>query len=144
MTQADIGGDGKWFCNIELAAKNIESEGYAKFIDRMNNAYSSWSYENPDATMDDKTDYLIRGGLEGLGKKAECLSVYHNVDPDDVAMLSPEIREVLEQYPDKLNEVAPTLVKYTTVPEFGSIALLILIISIVGVMISTRKLNVIE
>ena len=45
---------------------------------------------------------------------------------------------------DKIIETAPTLVNYAKVPEFGSIVILILIISIVGVMISTKKLNIIK
>ena len=39
-------------------------------------------------------------------------------------------------------EKAPTLVAYATVPEFGSIAMLILIMSIIGILFSTRKFNI--
>jgi predicted secreted protein with PEFG-CTERM motif len=49
----------------------------------------------------------------------------------------------MENY-DTLKQVAPNLVNTVTVPEFGSVTMLILIISILAIIVSARKFQVIR
>lgn len=116
---ADVDVDGKWFCNYNRP--DIDKMDYATHIRNLNENFNSYLNSNPGATLDDQSNYLIRSLLEKIGKEAACLKEVHGVNPDSVATLSPDIQSVLAQYPDRLHDVAPTLVKYATVPEFGNL-----------------------
>ena len=142
ITYADYGEGGKWFCN-DLRPE-FEKNDYKDLVRGFNNIAEQYFTKDPKATMSEKGDYLISQGLESIGQQAACIKDVHGIDPDSVAMFSPEVQEVFSYNMGKLIETAPTLVANATVPEFGSIVLLIMVISIIAVIVSTRKFQVIK
>lgn len=142
MVHADYGSGNKWFCNTDRP--EFEKNDYESSVIGYNDITKIFVANNQGKSLKGLGDHFIGEGLERIGQKAACLKEVHGIEPDSVATFSPEVQEVFSANMDKLIETAPTLVNYATVPEFGSIAMLILIISIIGVMISTRKLNVIK
>ena len=142
LVYADYRLDGSWFCNSERP--EFEKADYKKSITSWNDITSRYFESHPGMNMAEKGNYLIYDGLQRVGQKAACLKEVHGIEPDSVAMFSPEIQEVFKNNMDKLIETAPALVKYATVPEFGSIVMLIMIISIIAVIVSTRKFQTIK
>ncbi len=142
MAQADYGEGGEWFCNSQRP--EFERNDYESTIEKFNHLSLIYLKNNVGISLEEKGDYLIGDSLDVIGKKAICLKEVGGIDPDSVEKFSPEVQEVFSANMDKLIETSPALVQYATIPEFGSIVMLILIISIVGVMISTRKLNKIK
>ncbi len=78
-------------------------------------------------------------GIEEIGKMADCLHDRYNVDPDDVIKFSDKAQKVLNYNFDKLMQIAPGIASYAEVPEFGSMTILIISISIVGAILFSRK-----
>lgn len=115
---ADIGADGKWFCNP--ARPDFEKADYSSVIYNFNQFSDNYLRSNSGATMTEKGDYLIGNGLDEIGKRAACLKEVHGINPDSVAEFSPETQEVFIANIDKLIETSPTLVNYAKVPEIGN------------------------
>ena len=79
------------------------------------------------------------GSVEELDKMAKCLYEVYRIDPDSVEKFSDKGKAVLSYDMEKLIDTAPNLVKYAEVPEFGSLASVTMIISVLGVMLIHKR-----
>ena len=131
---------GMYFCNAKDLA--IEKSGYSYFI-YQEDRY--WGDERPQdiAATILKTSYSSTM-LDNLGKSYQCLKE-NNVDPDSVAKIPPYLLEGLnlakEQNPEKFAQIAPSFSQYVPVPEFGTIAGMIVVISIIGAIVISRRIS---
>lgn len=100
---------------------------FSTLVHNINAALVSFTSRHQEASMSRLNEYVVGDGkdLNLTGKVAECLATVHNVNPDTVAQFSSKTQEVLMYDYSKLYQVAPELVKYTTVPEVDKIALLV-------------------
>lgn len=126
LAHAEYDGFGNYFCG---ESKNLEEEIYWSKVTGFNR-----SVEERSGSIEDLNNGYMKegGGVEDIGKMAECLKEEHNVEPDSVIMISDKGQEVLSYDMEKLFKIAPGLAKYATVPEFGSITMLVLISGMVG------------
>jgi hypothetical protein len=80
--------------------------------------------------------------LDDLGRTYHCLKD-NGINPDSVATMPSYLIIGLnlakEQNPEKFAEVAPNFSNYVPVPEFGSLAALMIVISVIGVIVISRK-----
>ncbi|HET7337344.1 MAG TPA: PEFG-CTERM sorting domain-containing protein [Candidatus Nitrosotalea sp.] len=131
---------GTYFCNAHDLS--IEKSGYSYFI-YQEDRY--WGGERPQdiAATILKTSYSSTM-LDNLGKSYQCLKE-NNVDPDSVARIPPYLLEGLnlakEQNPEKFAQIAPSFSQYVPVPEFGTIASMIVAISIIGAIIISKRIS---
>ena len=132
--------NGTYFCNSNDL--NAEKNGYSYFIYQENR---NWDGESPQdiATTILKTGYSSTM-LDNLGKAYHCLKD-NNIDPDSVQIIPSYILQGLnlakEQNPEKFAQIAPSFSDYVPVPEFGTLAGVIIIISMIGVMVISRRIN---
>lgn len=139
MAQADYGFDGKWFCGTN---EKMERADYEQHIAGVNAKLFAFNNLEPMANLEEQGNAIIGPYLENIGEKAKCLKENFGVEPDNVAKFSPKVLDAFENNMDKVIETAPTLVNYATVPEFGSIAMLILVTSILSIVIASRKIRI--
>ena len=131
---------GMYFCNAHDLS--IEKSGYSHFI-YQEDRY--WGGERPQdiAATILKTRYSSTM-LDNLGKSYQCLKE-NNVDPDSVAKIPPYLLEGLnlakEQNPEKFAQIAPSFSQYVPVPEFGMMAGMIVAISIIGVIVISKRIS---
>ena len=135
------GATGKYFC--DATRLNIEERNYTEAVKNINDAQEVYKIRNPDVSLDKMNDYLVKQvNANELNTKVKCLAETHGVDPDSVAQFTPEVKEVFSYNIERLYVVAPDLVKYATVPEFGTMTMLILVSSITGIAIISRKFGI--
>ncbi len=83
--------------------------------------------------------------LNHLGQAYHCLKD-NNIDPDSVTKIPPYLLQGLnlakEQNPEKFAQIAPDFSNYVPIPEFGTLAGMIVAISIIGVLIVSRKSSI--
>lgn len=128
---------GQYFCNPNRL--DLEKGFFAQSIHDINAAISSYIERHPEATIGELNKHFVGGDTLNLtGKVAECLAVVHNVDPDKVAQFSSKTQEVFSYDMSRLMDVAPELVKYTTVPEYGELVGIIAGASLAGLLIAKR------
>jgi predicted secreted protein with PEFG-CTERM motif len=131
---------GMYFCNAQDLG--VEKSGYSYFI-YQEDRY--WGGERPQdiAATILKTSYSS-AMLDNLGKSYQCLKE-NNIDPDSVAKIPPYLLEGLnlakEQNPEKFAQIAPSFSEYVPVPEFGTIVGMIVAISIIGVIVISRRIS---
>ncbi len=133
--------NGAYFCNTKDLA--IEKSGYSYFIYQENRYWFGERPEDIAATIL-KTSYSSTM-LNHLGQAYHCLKD-NNVDPDSVEKMPSYLLQGLnlakEQNPEKFAQIAPDFSNYVPIPEFGTLAGMIVAISIIGVLIVSRKFNV--
>ncbi len=133
--------NGAYFCNTKDLA--IEKSGYSYFIYQEN---KYWFGERPEdiAATILKTSYSSTM-LNHLGQAYHCLKD-NNIDPDSVEKIPSYLLQGLnlakEQNPEKFAQIAPDFSNYVPIPEFGTLAGMIVAISTIGVLIVSRKFNV--
>ena len=131
---------GMYFCNAQDL--DVEKSGYSYFI-YQEDRY--WGGERPQdiAATILKTSYSSTM-LDNLGKSYQCLKE-NNINPDSVAKIPPYLLEGLnlakEQNPEKFAQIAPSFSQYVPVPEFGTIACMIVAISIIGVIVISKRIS---
>lgn len=131
---------GMYFCNAQDLS--IEKSGYSYFI-YQEDRY--WGGERPQdiAATILKTSYSSTM-LDNLGKSYQCLKE-NNIDPDSVAKIPPYLLDGLnlakEQNPEKFAQIAPSFSQYVPIPEFGTITGMIVAISIIGVIVISRRIS---
>ena len=129
--------NGEYFCNS--SDLTVEKSGYSYLI-YQENRY--WYGEAPQDIAASILKVNYSKMLDEMGKSYHCLKD-NGVDPDSVAIIPPYLLDGMnmakEQNPEKFSQVAPNFANYVPVPEFGPLAGIIIVISIVGVIvISTR------
>lgn len=133
--------NGAYFCNTKDLA--IEKSGYSYFIYQENRYWFGERPEDIAATIL-KTNYGS-GMLNHLGQEYQCLKD-NGIDPDSVAQIPPYLLQglnlVKEQNPEKFSQIAPDFSNYVPVPEFGTLAGMIAVISIMGVLIVSKKFSI--
>jgi hypothetical protein len=131
--------NGMYFCNTKDL--NAEKSGYSYFIYQENRYWYGEMPEDIAATIL-KTNYGSTM-LDNLGKAYQCLKE-NNIDPDSVEKIPPYLLQGLnlakEQDPEKFAQFAPSFSDYVPVPEFGTLAGMIAAISIIGVVIISRRI----
>lgn len=133
--------NGAYFCNTKDLA--IEKSSYSYFI-YQENRY--WFGERPEdiAVTILKTSYSSTM-LNHLGQAYHCLKD-NNIDPDSVEKIPSYLLQGLnlakEQDPEKFTQIAPDFSNYVPIPEFGTLAGMITVISIIGVLIVSRKFSI--
>jgi len=141
MAQADTDLEKKYECNLESV--QIEINDYAREVYLVNTGveiYLEHIDSSEHTSIEDLTSQLLSNSpLAEIGERTKCLKESHGVEPDSVAMFSPQVQEILMSNYDELTEISPELVQYATVPEFGVTVMLILVTSIIAVIISARK-----
>lgn len=131
---------GMYFCNAKDLS--VEKSGYSYFIYQEDRYWGGERPQDIAATLL-KTSY-VSTMLDNLGKSYQCLKE-NNVDPDSVAQIPPYLIEGLnlakEQNPEKFAQIAPSFSQYVPVPEFGTIAGMIVAISIIGIIVISRRIS---
>lgn len=131
---------GMYFCNT--ADLTVEKSGYSYFIYQENRYWNGERPEDIAATLL-KTSYSSTM-LDNLGKAYHCLKE-NNIDPDSVEKIPPYLLEGLnlarEQNPEKFSQIAPSFSDYVPVPEFGTLAGMIVTISIIGVILVSKRIS---
>ena len=129
---------GMYFCNT--SDLTVEKSGYSYFIYQENRYWNGERSEDIAVTLL-KTSYSSTM-LDNLGKAYHCLKE-NNIDPDSVEKIPPYLLEGLnlarEQNPEKFAQIAPSFSDYMPVPEFGTLAGVITVISIIGVIIISKR-----
>ena len=131
---------GAYFCNTKDL--KVEKSGYSYFI-YQENRY--WFGERPEdiASTILKTNYGSTM-LNNLGKAYQCLKD-NNIDPDSVEKIPSYLLQGLnlakEQDPVKFAQIAPDFNNYVPVPEFGTIAGMVVVISIIGTLLVSKKFS---
>lgn len=141
MTHADI-KDGEYFCNSEN--KEIAIQEYYQSVEKFNKVINANYVHLEGLTPEILAKNLVNPTVTDIENKAKCLKDNFGIEPDSVIKFSDESQEVLMANPISLMKYAPELSNYATVPEFGSIAMLILVISVISIVIFTRRFNVIR
>jgi len=129
--------DGTYFCNVNDLT--VEKSGYSYLIFQENRY---WASETPE----DIATNILNGNyskmLDDLGRTYHCLKD-NGINPDSVdtmpSYLIIGLNLAKEQNPEKFAEVAPNFSNYVPVPEFGSFAALMIVISVIGVIVISRK-----
>lgn len=132
--------NGNYFCNT--GDLSIEKSGYSYLV-YQENRY--WGGERPE----DIAATLLRSSysstmLDNLGKAYHCLKE-NNIDPDSVEKIPPYLLEGLNlaeaQNPEKFAQITQSFSDYVPVPEFGTLAGMVVIISIIGVIIVSKRIS---
>lgn len=129
--------DNTYFCNSKDLT--IEKNGYLYLLTQEDRY---WSSETPQdiATNILNTNYSLM--LDNLGKTYHCLKD-NGVDPDSVGTLPSYLLDgfnlAKQQNPDKFAQVAPNFSQYVPVPEFGTLVGLVIVLSVIGVVIVSRR-----
>lgn len=105
---------GGWSCPTDDPTEAIQQ--YQKTIQTRNDLWSSYLKENPDAEFEEKISYIITPALGYAGNFAECLKVVHDIEPDSVTKMSPDLRSFLEENYFAINSKYPGFVKYVLDP----------------------------
>ena len=139
---ADINAtNGAYFCNTKDLT--VEKSGYSYFIYQENRYWFGERPEDIAATIL-KTNYSSTM-LNHLGQAYHCLKD-NNIDPDSVEKIPQYLLQGLnlakEQDPEKFAQIAANFSNYVPVPEFGTLAYMIVTISIIGVVIVSRKFGI--
>lgn len=133
--------NGAYFCNTK--DMKVEKSSYSYFIYQENKYWFGERPEDIAATLL-KTNYSSNM-LNNLGKVYHCLKD-NNIDPDSVEKIPSYLLDGLnlakEQDPEKFAQIAPDFSNYVPVPEFGTLAGMIVAISIIGVLIVSRKFSI--
>src|SRR5574340_31759 len=131
--------NGKYFCNTNDL--NAERYGYSYFIYQENRYWEGERPEDIAATIL-KTSYGSTM-LDNLGKAYHCLKD-NNIDPDSVQKIPPYLLQGLnlakEQNPEKFAQIAPNFSDYVPIPEFGTLAGVIIAISIIGAIVISKRM----
>ena len=131
---------GMYFCNT--SDLTVEKSGYSYFIYQENKYWNGERPEDIAATLL-KTSYSSTM-LDNLGRAYHCLKE-NNIDPDSVEKIPPYLLEGLnlarEQNPEKFAQIAPSFSDYVPVPEFGTLAGMIIVISIIGVILVSKRIT---
>lgn len=130
---------GTYFCNSSDIA--VERSTYSYLIYQENRYWDS-------QTPNDIAVNVLRGDssrmLDDLGKAYHCLKS-NGIDPNSVAIIPSYLIEGMnlakQKDPQKFAEVVPNFSDYVPVPEFGQAAGVIVVISIIGAMIISRKIR---
>ncbi|MFY3741406.1 MAG: hypothetical protein HMLIMOIP_001862 [Candidatus Nitrosomirales archaeon] len=130
--------NGNYYCdpaNIEFILSS-----YNNLIGRVNNGVASFKVSEPDASIAEQNEYILSQAkihLNLAGKDAECLS-NNGINPDSVAKFNGETQEVLMYDYDRLFQIAPELVKYSTIPEFPVNLMVIAALGLTAALIALR------
>jgi predicted secreted protein with PEFG-CTERM motif len=131
---------GMYFCNTKDL--KIEKNGYSYFIYQEDRYWAGERPEDIAATIL-KTSYSSTM-LDNLGKAYHCLKD-NNIDPDSVQKIPTYLLQGLnlakEQNPEKFSQIAPSFSDYVPVPEFGAFADMIIAISVIGVIVISKRIN---
>lgn len=131
---------GMYFCNTHDLS--VEKSGYSYFIYQEDRYWGGERPEDIAATLL-KTSYSSTM-LDNLGNAYHCLKE-NNIDPDSVEKIPPYLLQGLnlarEQNPEKFAQIAASFSDYVPVPEFGTLAGMIAAISIIGVIIISKRIN---
>ncbi len=132
--------NGTYFCNTHDIS--VEKSGYSYFIYQEDRYWGGERPEDIAATLL-KTSYSSTM-LDNLGKAYHCLKE-NNIDPDSVEKIPPYILQAMnlakEQNPEKFAQIAPSFSDYVPVPEFGTLAGMIVVMSIIGVIIISKRIT---
>lgn len=90
---------------------------YQYNIETRNELWEKFLLQNPDAEPHEKSNYIITGAIGYAGNEAECLLNTHDIEPDSIAKLSPNLRSFLENDYRHLNANYPSFVKYVLDPN---------------------------
>ena len=122
-------------------AADLAKEDYKGIVDSFNS-----DVESRSGSIEDLNKIYIVGNdldkdsfVDQLGQTAGCLYETHHINPDSVASFSDKAQAVLSYDMEKLIGVAPELADYATVPEFGSLVSVTMIVSVLGVILIHRK-----
>ena len=107
---------GNWFCDEENVT--FEKSDYKKKVEDVNFVLTQYFSFQPGFVPKEASQAIVKPSLEDIGLIAQCLKEAHGVNPDDIAMFNQAAQEVFIVNMDELKEIAPTLVKYLTIPEF--------------------------
>lgn len=128
-----------YFCNSKDLA--IEKSGYSYLV------YQEKRYWESQSPKDIATNVLKGESnmmLDDLGKSYHCLKS-NGVDPNSVAVIPQYLVDGMniakQQDPAKFAELVPNFADYVPVPEFGSLTGIIIVLSIIGLIIISRKIN---
>lgn len=128
----------EYFCN----SSDLKSEksGYSYFAYQENKYWMGTSPQDIAATLL-KSSYPSTM-LDNLGRSYHCLKE-NNIDPDSIAKILPEILQGLnlakEQDPVRFSQIAQSFDSYVPVPEFGPLAGLVVILSIISILFVSRR-----
>ena len=129
---------GMYFCNTKNLI--VEKNGYSYFIYEENRYWDGESPKDIAATML-KTSYGSTM-LDNLGKAYHCLKD-NNIDPDSVQKIPTYLLQGLnlakEKDPEKFSQIAPSFSDYVPIPEFGAFAGMIIAISVIGVIVISKR-----
>lgn len=128
-----------YFCNSKDLT--IEKSGYSYLI-YQENRY--WESQSPS----DIATNVLKGEstrmLDDLGKSYHCLQS-NGIDPNSVAVIPQYLIDGVnlakQQNPEKFAQVVPNFADYVPVPEFGPVTGIIVVISIIGSIIISRKIH---
>ncbi len=137
LAYADTNSSGNYFCNTNNL--DLEKQGYLAQVDKINKNLQFYTAEFPSASPEEESKYLLADDqdLNLAGKMAECLAT-NNIQPDSIAQFGEMTQQIMSYDLPKLSQIAPELVKYSTVPEFGTAAALIFAGSL-GLMLFFRR-----
>ncbi len=107
---------GTWFCDEENVT--FEESDYKKKVEDVNFVLTHYFSFRPGFVPKEASQAIVKPSLEDIGLIAQCLKEAHGVNPDDIAMFNQAAQQVFMVNMDELKEIAPTLVKYLTMPEF--------------------------
>lgn len=130
---------GTYFCNSSDIA--VEKSTYSYLVYQENRYWDS-------QTPKDIAVNVLKGEssrmLDDLGKAYHCLKT-NGVDPNSVAVIPSYLVEGMniakQQDPQRFAEVVPNFSDYVPVPEFGQSAAIIIVISVIGTIIISRKIR---
>jgi len=138
ISYGDTDVSGRYFCNPENMF--IEKDNYMGKIFNYNLTLEYFKVRHSNASIEELNDYMLTQSrhIKEIGESAKCLTE-NNVDPETVAKLSEEVKEVLMYDPEILVDIAPNFVEYVEVPEFYEITMMVLASGIIGIVVMSRK-----
>ena len=129
--------DGTFFCNSNDLV--IEKSDYSYLV------YQENKYWYGEAPQDIAATLLKMGyskTLDDLGKTYNCLKS-NGIDPDSVTPIPSYLLDGLDmakaQDPAKFFQVAPNFSNYVPVPEFGSLATMVAVVSIMAAILVSKR-----
>ena len=129
--------DGTFFCNSNDIT--IEKSDYSYLIYQENRYWEGSAPQDIAAT-------LLKMGysktLDDLGKTYNCLKS-NGVDPNSVTVIPSYLLDGLDmaksQDPAKFAQVAPNFSNYVPVPEFGPLVTIVITVSIIAVILMSKR-----
>jgi hypothetical protein len=130
-------GTKTYSCNPDIL---VAKSDYSYFVYQENKYWSGERPEDIAATLLKSTYPSMM--LDNLGLAYHCLKE-NNIDPDSVARIPPELLQgfyiAKQQDPVKFAGIVPDFDRYVPVPEFGPLAGMITVLSILAVVLVSKR-----